>query len=88
VDEGHSLLVIEHNVDLIRCADWLIDLGPDAGDWGGELIAEGAPLEVAERGVGFTAQALKNPPNRPVHVAAAKQGVNRKTQGNRACSTH
>jgi excinuclease ABC subunit A len=58
VNDGHSLLVIEHNLDLIRCADWLIDLGLEAGDRGGELVAEGSPGDVASRGLGFTAQAL------------------------------
>jgi excinuclease ABC subunit A len=47
VDDGHSLLIIEHNLELIRCADWLIDLGPDAGDQGGEIVAVGTPEKVA-----------------------------------------
>jgi excinuclease ABC subunit A len=47
VDAGHSLLVIEHNLDVIRSADWLIDLGPDAGDRGGEVVVAGTPETVA-----------------------------------------
>jgi excinuclease ABC subunit A len=43
IDQGHSLIVIEHNTDVIRCADWLIDLGPEAGDGGGELVYAGVP---------------------------------------------
>lgn len=43
IDQGHSLIVIEHNTDVIRCADWLIDLGPEAGDGGGELVYAGEP---------------------------------------------
>lgn len=45
--EGHSILVIEHNVEVIKCADWIIDLGPEAGAAGGELVAAGTPEEVA-----------------------------------------
>jgi excinuclease ABC subunit A len=58
VDDGHSLLVIEHNLELIRCADWLIDLGPDAGDRGGELVGEGTPKELAANRHSFTGKAL------------------------------
>ncbi len=43
VDKGNSILVIEHNLDVIRCSDWVIDLGPEGGDKGGELIAVGTP---------------------------------------------
>ncbi|MHB8521378.1 MAG: excinuclease ABC subunit UvrA [Limisphaerales bacterium] len=47
VEAGHSVLVIEHNLDVIKCADWLIDLGPDAGDEGGQVVAQGTPEDVA-----------------------------------------
>jgi excinuclease ABC subunit A len=59
VDEGHSLVVIEHNLELIRCADWLIDLGPDAGDRGGEVVAQGTPEDVARVERSFTGAALR-----------------------------
>jgi len=58
VDAGHSVLVIEHNLDVIKSADWLIDLGPDAGDEGGEIVAEGTPEQVAGCERSFTGQAL------------------------------
>jgi excinuclease ABC subunit A len=58
VDDGHSILIIEHNLELIRCADWLIDLGPDAGDQGGEVVALGTPDQVAGNKRSFTGQAL------------------------------
>jgi excinuclease ABC subunit A len=45
VDKGNSVLMIEHNLDVIRCADWIIDLGPEGGDRGGELIAENTPTQ-------------------------------------------
>lgn len=48
VDKGNSVLMIEHNLDVIRCADWIVDLGPEGGDRGGELIAVGTPEDVAQ----------------------------------------
>jgi excinuclease ABC subunit A len=56
---GHSLLVIEHNLDLIRASDWLIDLGPDGGDAGGEIVCVGTPAQVRENARSYTGQALK-----------------------------
>ena len=59
LDAGHSLLIIEHNLDVIRAADWLIDIGPEGGDKGGALVAEGTPQEFLLHGKGLTAQALR-----------------------------
>ena len=59
VDKGNSILVIEHNLDVIRCADWLIDLGPEGGDRGGEIIAVGPPELVADHPTSYTGQYLK-----------------------------
>ena len=47
VDRGHSIVVIEHNLEVIKCADWIIDLGPEAGEAGGEVVAVGTPEEIA-----------------------------------------
>ena len=55
---GHSLLVIEHNLDVIRACDWIIDLGPDGGDRGGEIVCAGTPAEVRANARSFTGQAL------------------------------
>ena len=60
LEAGHSLIVIEHNLDVIRASDWLIDLGPDAGDKGGLVVAEGTPEEVRKSGTSHTAQALRD----------------------------
>ncbi|WP_223280132.1 excinuclease ABC subunit UvrA [Nostoc sp. PA-18-2419] len=59
VDKGNSILVIEHNLDVIRCADWVVDLGPEGGDKGGELIAIGTPEEVAANPKSYTGQYLQ-----------------------------
>jgi len=56
---GHSLILIEHNLDVIRAADWLIDLGPEGGEDGGELVCQGTPEEVREHPHSHTAQALR-----------------------------
>ncbi|HAJ62589.1 MAG TPA: excinuclease ABC subunit A [Cyanobacteria bacterium UBA8543] len=59
VDKGNSILVIEHNLDVIRCSDWVIDLGPEGGDKGGEVIAVGTPEDVAQNSRSYTGQYLK-----------------------------
>lgn len=59
VDKGHTVLVIEHNLELIKCADYIIDLGPEGGDRGGYIVAEGTPEEVANNPVSYTGQYLK-----------------------------
>ena len=58
VDAGHSVVVIEHNLDVIKSADWIIDLGPDAGDQGGQLVAEGTPEQVMDVPESHTGRAL------------------------------
>jgi len=59
VDKGNTVIVIEHNLDVIKTADWLIDLGPDGGDAGGEIVAEGTPEDVARCKRSFTGEYLK-----------------------------
>jgi len=59
VDAGNSIIVIEHNMEVIKCADWILDLGPEGGDAGGQLIAQGTPEEVAENVQSFTGYFLK-----------------------------
>jgi len=57
---GHSLLIIEHNLDVISAADWLIDIGPEGGDKGGRLVAEGTPEQFLNDKLGLTAEALRD----------------------------
>ena len=59
IEKGHSVLVIEHNLDVIKSADYVIDLGPEGGEGGGEVIAVGTPEEVASRRKSITGQYLK-----------------------------
>jgi excinuclease ABC subunit A len=59
VDKGNSIIVIEHNLDVIRCSDWTIDLGPEGGNKGGELVAVGTPEQVAKNPVSHTGKYLK-----------------------------
>ena len=58
ISKGHTVLVVEHNLDVIRSADWVIDLGPDAGDKGGEVVFAGTPEDLKKQGKTFTAQYL------------------------------
>ena len=61
VDEGHTVIVIEHNLEVIKCADWIIDLGPEGGEKkGGNLLFEGTPEEMTKKGKGYTADFLRN----------------------------
>jgi excinuclease ABC subunit A len=59
VEAGNTVLVIEHNLDVIKNADWIIDLGPEGGDRGGEIVAEGPPKEIARSKRSYTGQVLK-----------------------------
>ena len=59
VDQGNTVLVIEHNLDVIKTADWIVDMGPEGGSRGGLVVAEGTPEEVAETPGSFTGEFLK-----------------------------
>ena len=67
-DHGNTVVVIEHNLDVIKTADWIIDLGPEGGDGGGMIVAEGTPEAVAAVAASYTAHYLK-----PVLAADAKR---------------
>ncbi|WP_170339377.1 excinuclease ABC subunit UvrA [Ruegeria arenilitoris] len=69
VDQGNTVVVIEHNLDVVKTADWIIDIGPEGGDGGGEIVAVGAPEEVAECERSHTGRYLK-PMLNPERVAA------------------
>ncbi len=83
VEKGNTVLVIEHNLDVIKTADWLIDMGPDGGGGGGELVVAGTPEEVARHPTSYTGEALKPvmfPPKVTKKAAKAKAAEKRATQ--------
>ncbi len=59
VDEGNTVLIIEHNLDVVKSADWLIDLGPDGGEGGGKIVAQGTPEDITKVKASYTGQYLK-----------------------------
>ncbi|WP_416366007.1 excinuclease ABC subunit UvrA [Ottowia sp. SB7-C50] len=78
LDAGHSLIVIEHNLDVMRASDWLIDLGPEGGEGGGELVAQGTPDDVARHATSHTGAALRDylrTLGHGAHVAHEKQSL-------------
>ena len=59
VDAGNTVIVIEHNSDVVKTADWIMDLGPEGGEAGGHIIAEGPPEKVAQAASSYTGQSLR-----------------------------
>jgi excinuclease ABC subunit A len=70
-DMGNTILVIEHNLDVIKCADWLIDMGPEVGNGGGIVVAAGTPEHVAQTQASHTAEHLRPKLNRKVMALTA-----------------
>ena len=60
IEQGHSIIIIEHNSEIIKCADWVIDLGPEGGDEGGNVVFEGKPEDLIKCKASYTGQYLKN----------------------------
>ena len=94
VDKGNTVIVIEHNLDVIKTADWIIDMGPEGGSGGGQVVAEGTPEEVAVAPGSHTGEFLKHmletrpvTPAKPAKAAArsaAKKTPAKKTPAKRA----
>lgn len=59
IERGHTVVIVEHNMDVIKCADWVIDLGPEAGDRGGELVYEGTPRGLESCAASHTGEFLR-----------------------------
>jgi excinuclease ABC subunit A len=85
VDNGNSIVVIEHNLEVIKSADWIIDLGPAGGDAGGEVIAQGTPEDVAENEQSFTGYFLRRMFNEETAHANAHHAENQVVVGQGLC---
>ena len=72
-DQGNTVVVIEHNLDVVACADWVIDLGPEGGDKGGEIVAEGTPETIAKTDGSYTGHYLKDVLGRATENSARKK---------------
>ncbi|MFP6705552.1 MAG: excinuclease ABC subunit UvrA [Alphaproteobacteria bacterium] len=87
VESGNTMIVIEHNLEVIKTADWVIDLGPEGGSGGGRIVAEGTPEDVAEAAESYTGQYLKELLGRKLALPAPKKkgksGARRKPAANR-----
>ncbi len=80
VDGGNTVIVIEHNLDVIKTADWVIDLGPEGGDEGGRVVAEGSPEKVAKSKKSYTAKYLKDHLIKPVAKKSPKKAGKKKAK--------
>ena len=76
VDQGNTVVVIEHNLEVIKTADWIVDLGPEGGDAGGHVVAIGTPEEIAANAASYTGQYLKQVlERRPSSKAGGKRAA-------------
>jgi ABC-type transporter Mla maintaining outer membrane lipid asymmetry ATPase subunit MlaF len=88
VDAGHSVIVVEHNLDVIKTADWVIDLGPEAGRGGGKIVVQGTPEQVAQCDSSHTGQFLQGMLGNPWNSRGGKPSPGPKRGGlrERDCS--
>ena len=72
-DHGNTIVVIEHNLDVIKTADWIVDLGPEGGNGGGKIIAEGAPEQVAKMKGTYTGKYIKKVLSKGISARSRKK---------------
>ena len=78
VESGNTVVVIEHNLEVIKTADWIIDLGPEGGDGGGEIVAAGTPEDIVREKRSYTGAFLKPVLARGVASAASRRSASRR----------
>jgi excinuclease ABC subunit A len=78
VDKGNTVLVIEHNLDVIKTADWIIDLGPEGGSGGGTVVAQGTPEQIVEVEASHTGRFLRHMLDAPAPARRARRAANGK----------
>ena len=91
VDRGNTVLVIEHNLDVIKTADWIVDLGPEGGLRGGDVVAAGTPEDVADTKASYTGQYLQpllrknksGEPRRPIALREKPAAISRERSAGR-----
>ena len=86
MEQGNTVVVIEHNLEVIKTADWVIDLGPEGGDKGGEIVAEGTPEQVSKEPRSYTGQYLA-PLLAGKALAVGYQPKRRKKRGDPRCAS-
>jgi excinuclease ABC subunit A len=79
-DHGNTVVVIEHNLDVIKTADWIIDLGPEGGDGGGEIVAAGTPEDIARNSASYTGAFLKPALARRAKERGNERGKNKRIE--------
>jgi excinuclease ABC subunit A len=72
-DEGNTIIVIEHNLDVIKTADWVVDLGPEGGDGGGHIVAVGTPEDIARHPTSYTGHYLEGALQRAMQPASTRE---------------
>ena len=87
VEQGNTVVVIEHNLEVIKTADWVIDLGPEGGDGGGRIVAQGTPEEVAASGTSHTGRFLREVLARRYVGRASSPDADAKTAGKKGRAT-
>jgi excinuclease ABC subunit A len=86
-DAGNTVVIIEHNIDVVACCDWVVDLGPGGGEHGGQLVAEGTPEQIAEVDASVTGHFLRERLGSARSTAASSKSAARRSAGSKAAGS-